>query len=134
MKREAIDWRSVETVCEGLIGLPFERGARGPAAFDCWGLVLEMRRRLGLPVPPDFATGGDFTRQQAHELFAEHPRTGWRCTPLRHGGVILTACAAHAGVHVAGRIVHAQSTAGVVAWSLGHWATAFGDIECWEAA
>jgi cell wall-associated NlpC family hydrolase len=131
MKREPIDWRSVDTICTGLVGLPFQAGARGPAAFDCWGLVLELRRRLGLPVPPDVASGA-LSRSQAHAMFhVEWP--GWRRGPLSHGGIILAECAAHAGVHLAGRIVHAQATAGVVAWTLGHWSLAFGELDCWEA-
>lgn len=34
-----------------LLGKPFTRGARGPAAYDCLGLALEMARRLGKQVP-----------------------------------------------------------------------------------
>jgi len=34
-----------------LLGKPFFEGARGPDAYDCVGLFLEMQRRLGLPVP-----------------------------------------------------------------------------------
>jgi cell wall-associated NlpC family hydrolase len=31
-----------------LVGLPFRSGARGPDAYDCYGLVLEIHRRQGL--------------------------------------------------------------------------------------
>lgn len=34
-----------------LIGIPFVWGARGPHAYDCYGLVMEMARRSGCPVP-----------------------------------------------------------------------------------
>lgn len=30
-----------------LIGKPFARGGRGPDAYDCWGLMLEVLRRMG---------------------------------------------------------------------------------------
>lgn len=33
-----------------LIGAPFLAGARGPA-YDCYGLVCEVRRRMGRPLP-----------------------------------------------------------------------------------
>jgi len=46
---------SLEAVLGDLPGRPYLYGARGPASFDCWGLVLEVRRRLGLVLPPDFA-------------------------------------------------------------------------------
>ncbi len=34
-----------------LLGKPFARGARGPAAYDCLGLALEIARRLGRRFP-----------------------------------------------------------------------------------
>jgi len=34
-----------------LLGLPWKRGAHGPEAYDCWGLVWEVQRRLGVDVP-----------------------------------------------------------------------------------
>jgi len=33
-----------------LIGVPFEYGARGPNAYDCYGLLMEMYRRVGLNI------------------------------------------------------------------------------------
>lgn len=38
----------------GLLGAPFGWGARGPQYFDCWGLVVEIRKRLQEPVPDDW--------------------------------------------------------------------------------
>lgn len=34
-----------------LVGTPFRKGGRGPDAFDCFGLVAEMKRREGKPIP-----------------------------------------------------------------------------------
>jgi probable lipoprotein NlpC len=34
-----------------LIGKPFADLGRGPEAYDCWGLVIEIGRRLGIAVP-----------------------------------------------------------------------------------
>ena len=34
-----------------LIGVPFEYGGRGPDKLDCYGLVMEMSRRNGHPLP-----------------------------------------------------------------------------------
>lgn len=39
-----------------LVGTPFEWGARGPVAYDCWGLVVEVMRLAGRPVPGDWTT------------------------------------------------------------------------------
>jgi len=36
----------------GLVGKPYRSGARGPDAFDCWGIVqFGWQQRLGLNVP-----------------------------------------------------------------------------------
>lgn len=35
-----------------LLGKRYEKGGRGPLAFDCYGLVEEIGRRLGIPYPP----------------------------------------------------------------------------------
>jgi cell wall-associated NlpC family hydrolase len=35
-----------------LLGKPFQDGGRGPDAFDCVGLLIELQRRLGRAMPP----------------------------------------------------------------------------------
>lgn len=45
-------------VVDDLLRVAFREGGRDPAvALDCWGLVVEVRRRLGLPTPDPFADG-----------------------------------------------------------------------------
>ena len=34
-----------------LIGVSFAYGGRGPDAYDCYGLVMECHRRLGVTIP-----------------------------------------------------------------------------------
>lgn len=34
-----------------LLGKPWKRGAHGPDAYDCWGLVWEVQRRYGVGLP-----------------------------------------------------------------------------------
>jgi cell wall-associated NlpC family hydrolase len=129
-RRSRMDWRTIEAALADLVGRPFALGGRGPDAFDCWGLVLELRRRLALPEPPDFASVYDV--QARRVLFHEERPTGWvRCEP-RHGAVVLAERDAHAGVFVAGRIVHASAATGVAAWGLGRWSATFDGLECWE--
>lgn len=133
MSAARIDWGLVEAATSALVGVPFQAGARGPAAFDCWGLVLELRRRLGLALPPDYRTG-EITRDQAHALFHAAAPAPWRRVALTPGAVVLSASAAHAGVYLAGRIVHAQATAGVVSWPVARWIMVCGAPECWEVS
>lgn len=44
-----------------LIGKPFQWGGRGPEAYDCYGLVLEVYRRKGYKLP-DFQSPEDRRR------------------------------------------------------------------------
>jgi cell wall-associated NlpC family hydrolase len=131
MTADATDAPSLEAIALDLVGRPYRRGARGPDAFDCWGLVLEMRRRLGLPLPPDFASH-DLSRFEAHALFHASRPTGWRRGPLTTGVIVIAEGAGHSGVYLAARIVHAQARTGVVAWSLARWYAAFGSVWGWE--
>ncbi len=55
-----------------LLGKPFEYGGRGPDAFDCYGLAVELYRRAAM-VLPDYASsdqpeaqGGGFLHGADH--------------------------------------------------------------------
>ena len=37
-----------------LLGKPFRLGGRGPDYYDCWGLCVELGRRVGIIMPDDF--------------------------------------------------------------------------------
>ena len=37
---------------EGLLGKTFRHGGRGPEEYDCYGLCIEIYRRLGKHLPP----------------------------------------------------------------------------------
>jgi probable lipoprotein NlpC len=36
---------------DDLIGKPYEDMARGPDAYDCWGLIIEVASRVGKVIP-----------------------------------------------------------------------------------
>jgi hypothetical protein len=48
-----------------LIGKPYALSARGPEAYDCLGLAMEMGKRLGLIVPRFLSCEGELHRQLA---------------------------------------------------------------------
>lgn len=51
--------------CMRYVGKPHEMGARGPDAYDCWGLVVDvLDREFGCAVPP----------LEGADLWAEHER------------------------------------------------------------
>ncbi|MFZ2447487.1 MAG: NlpC/P60 family protein [Syntrophobacteraceae bacterium] len=39
-----------------LLGKEFRYGARGPDAYDCYGLIIEVRKRAGLFTPANYAS------------------------------------------------------------------------------
>jgi cell wall-associated NlpC family hydrolase len=129
--RPRIPWRVVAATADALVGRPYALGARGPAAYDCWGLVLEARRQLGLPLPPDFASA-TLDPVAIDALFHHARPSNWRRVELTMGGVMLAPDGGHAGVHLAGRVLHANRRAGVVAWPLAWWSAFVGEPECWD--
>jgi cell wall-associated NlpC family hydrolase len=126
---------AIGVAIDALIGKPYALGGRGPYAYDCWGLVLELRQRLGLPMPPDWRIetpdvaaqrrlmGNELLQDQADWTRLAEPATGVIAYSERQ---------AHAGVVVFGRIVHAAMRYGVVSWPLAQWQRAFPDARFYE--
>ena len=97
-----------------LLGIPFERGARGPNSFDCYGLAREMFRRAGVTVP-DFASPG--TMERAAELIASQSER-WRKVPYGTLNSLVTFRVQGIGSHVGyviapDRFIHAFEHTGV---------------------
>lgn len=102
----------------GYLGLPWVAGARGPVAFDCWGLLRHIQnthygRRL-----PDVTLGQGGT---AGEAYADRMQSGaWELTPqpFDGAGVLLRAGSdPHVGVWLdvdGGGVLHALEGVGVV--------------------
>ena len=53
------------TLYTDLIGKPFAHGARGPAAYDCLGLCMEVLRRRGIAVPEYVSDAAELHRNLA---------------------------------------------------------------------
>ena len=105
-----------------LLGKPFKLGARGPDAFDCYGLVMELGRRAGVELP-DHASP---------ELIAQVPEQIETCkriwTPCKEGpGAVVTFRTGRFVGHVGmvlpfGRFLHSWKTCGgVVREELDAW-------------
>lgn len=107
------------------IGLPWESGAQGPEAFDCWALVRHVQQRhYGRELPIIAVDADDMAAVAA--TFSGHPeRARWAHveTP-QDGDCVLTRKGRdidHVGVWLdvdAGRVLHAIRGSGVVATSL----------------
>lgn len=98
------------------IGLAWESGARGPQAFDCWGLLMDVRERYfggGIPETPF----GEATLQ----MYEDKMRSGqWEIVsaPSHGDGVLLREeSQPHVGIYLdfdGGGILHALRGAGVI--------------------
>lgn len=98
------------------IGLAWELGARGPLAYDCWGLLLHCRAQYFGGGIPDVAFG-----DAARQMYAHKMRSGeWEIVPMpEHGdGVLLRdGNDPHVGVYLdldGGGVLHAMEGHGVV--------------------
>ena len=103
---------------DDLIGKPYSQGARGPEAYDCWGLVMEASKRAGtelpeIAVPADNKKRGELIALQRESNFVrlEVPESG--CLVLFrvidnenrirwHVGYVLDFCRQF--IHVTGRM------------------------------
>ncbi len=109
-----------------LIGKPYQSGARGPNAFDCWGLVMEVSKRAGvvlpdIEVPKDEVRRGQIVSVQKRQNFVRlrNPEP-WCLVLFRiiddqgnirwHVGVVL---------ENTGRFIHTTGKMGVNISSLG---------------
>jgi cell wall-associated NlpC family hydrolase len=91
-------------VVNRLVGKPFKWSGRGPDAFDCWGLVIEARRSLGLPVGIDWETWvaeGETPRIESSEMMEVQTRSPtWEVTHTPEPGDIVALSSRHAIHHV----------------------------------
>lgn len=88
-----------------LIGKSFSKGSRGPTDFDCWGLCLEVGKRVGINYPEEFTPDNTeqqdkFIREGADKDFEriEKPEpyciVTFKITPpfVDHCGIVLPDC------------------------------------------
>lgn len=117
-----------------LIGVSFAYGGRGPDTYDCYGLVMECHRRMGIDIP-------DYRSPTAlREIAAMMNTERYRWTPVaikpedgfipmsafKPGRVIemrINGQACHVGfIHRPGRFLHTwEDSGGVVANDVHDW-------------
>jgi cell wall-associated NlpC family hydrolase len=107
-----------------LIGAPFERGARGPDRFDCYGLVrFLIERETGQQVP-DYESPEDSPRVHALMICS---RMFWRELPAAKPGCVVMFKLGREVCHVGfvigdGLFIHAwEKSGGVTVERLSHW-------------
>lgn len=101
------------------LGKPWQAGAQGPEAYDCWGLFRAVQReQFGVEVPVIIAPDYDDPRQLA-ALFREHDeRARWQPVEVpQHGDAVIVRSPLHIGVWLdydGGGVLHSHRGAGVV--------------------
>jgi cell wall-associated NlpC family hydrolase len=120
---------------DDLIGKPWRKGARGPDAFDCWGLVLVLAERCGRTVPADWRSG-DMSRAELRAVMDEAARQRTqRLDGPAEGAIACSVSACHVGYVLHGRVIHAARGQGVTASGFMLWRSMFPDTgwHAWRA-
>ena len=110
---------------ESLIGKPYRIGARGPDAFDCYGLARHIQLELAAVAMPDVEFREATTRAQAEAMLNHPERSNWYEVPeheARDLDLVLMGNVAkrdfHLGTFVvpvtAGVVIHTDRDCGVV--------------------
>jgi hypothetical protein len=101
------------------IGLPWEAGAQGPEAYDCWSFFRQVQaRHFGITVPVILASDYDDPAALAG-LFRGHGETArWkRLEAPVHGCGVMVHKPLHAGIWLdidGGGVLHCARGAGVI--------------------
>lgn len=110
-------------IINAVMGKPYQLGAQGPAAFDCYALARHLERELFGRAMPAFEIPGQAGRVAIAAAIAIHPeRSRWLELAAPVDGALVTmarnSCGYHLGVWIeedGGIIVHAFDGIGVVA-------------------
>jgi len=118
------------------VGLPYQEGARGPGAFDCYGIVAAVFKERGI-VLPDFyqAEPGPMWAARAIEASVKGEVLGGRAERIADPEDYAIAVvrgfskAHHVGVVVAGGVLHASRGLGSIWQSMSSFKMLHGEVE-----
>lgn len=102
-------------VINDMLATTYERGARGPDKFDCWGMVCAVCQRMGWPVPADPIAHSDDVRALLMIFRDEVRADDWKRTDRQDGAVAFFGrfeAARHAGIVINGGVLHTHKTDG----------------------
>jgi hypothetical protein len=103
-----------------LLNKPYLRNGRGPDNYDCWGLVMEMYRRMGIELfdinKPVFSKREIILMMKEHE-----PLTGFKesSNEPKEPGVFYDRRRGHIGIMIGKKhVLHAVEPQGVVVFPI----------------
>jgi cell wall-associated NlpC family hydrolase len=108
----------IQVTTDDLIGIPFKDGGRNKAGYDCWGLVCEVFRRIGIELP-DYKISCEDASRINQEISIQ--RKEWRrCEgPIPVPALVVirfneVEFCNHTGVYIGnGRFIHTREKIGV---------------------
>lgn len=95
------------------IGTPWQRGATGPDAYDCWGFVRHIQFAMYGRTLPDLSSQVDDSRQAAHTIANHDERTNWFQVDRPKDGDIVLLARKNIPVHI-GIWITANGSSGVL--------------------
>ena len=118
------------------VGLPYQEGARGPAAYDCFGIVAEVFKERGITLPDFYQDGpGPMSAARAVDASVRGEVLGGRAERLDEPEDYAIAVvrgfskAHHVGVVIDGGVLHASRGLGSMWQPLSSFARLHGDVE-----
>jgi len=115
------------TQIQDLIGKPHVLGARGPDAYDCWGLCVEVYARAGVRLP-DYGAGA-LTRERAKQLSNNHvPNHALWIQKPENWCFVYCARQGHIGINIQDRVLHSARKLGVVLQRLDQFKMIYPDM------
>lgn len=115
-----------------LIGKPWSCPCQPPDNYDCWALVVEVRKRLGIQIP-DYLNRGSF-KYSDRKRFKNPPKT-WRELEAPIPGCIVRTGkgGTHVGVYLAkDQIINSMYGVGVCVSKLVDPMFTGGSVSYWE--
>lgn len=112
-----MDW---DTLIRTLLGKPFRWNARGPDAYDCWGLVAHVLDQLGRPYPrSDWFVNPEHPESDCVRMFFDQEQSGrWvKTDTLSPGNVVAMTPhrrVRHVGIQTPRGILHTTAEHGVM--------------------
>ena len=121
------------------VGLPYREGARGPDAFDCYGIVSAVFKERGVTLPDFYQDGpGSMLAARAIDASVKGEVLGGRAErltePEEYAIVVVRgyAKAHHVGVVVDGGVLHASRGLGSIWQSIPSFERLHGTVEYYK--
>ena len=118
------------------VGLPYREGARGPDAYDCYGIVAAVFAKRGITLPDFYQHGpGPMSAARAIDASVKGEIMGGRAerveAPEDYDIAVVKGFskAHHVGVVIDGGVLHASRGLGAIWQTMGSFLRLHGDVE-----